>query len=118
MGDGDSFQGIKLYIPLYYSGYPKYAGAVYLAKVMNNLQEKLTEFGYRGIAPTDLIDSVAGNKGGPFVLSGLPYQNEKVHSSLELRNSFLDRQKAFAAGVLGITNIFSAEDLQGMGCQK
>jgi hypothetical protein len=109
---GNSFQGIKLYISLYSRGYPQHVGAVYdnvrLAKVTNNLQGKLTEFGYRGIAPTDLLARVIGNKDGPFELSGLPYRNEKLHRSLELRQSFVDQQKAFAAAVLGV--IFSAED--------
>jgi hypothetical protein len=94
------------------SGDTPYVGAVYdfprHDKVTINLQRKLSEFGFRGIDPTDLLKYVVGNKKGPFELSGLPFRNNKLYNSPELRDSFVDQKKAFAAAVLGV--IFSAGD--------
>ncbi len=70
--------------------------------------EELNEFGFRGIEPKDLLGHVVGNKEGPFELSGLPFQNNDLRCSPELRERFVVKQKAFGATMLKV--MFSAED--------
>ena len=84
--------------------------------------EEFNEFGFRGIEPKDLLGHVVGNKDGPFELSGLPFQNNYICRSPEMRERFVVQQKAFAAAMLKV--MFSAKTLspelqccylQGMG---